>query len=110
LAFGDCIHRIHPVAGQGFNMSLRDIKVLLELIDNKINLGLDLDSSICRKFQKEIKDKNFIFSTSIDWIYEIFNFESKNNFKFISRYIKKFGKNKSINLFFKRLADKGLRI
>tara|TARA_Y100000992_G_scaffold3390_1_gene2154 strand:+ start:3824 stop:4894 length:1071 start_codon:yes stop_codon:yes gene_type:complete len=110
LAFGDCIHRIHPVAGQGFNMSLRDIKLLLELIDDKISLGLDLDMSICHKFQNEIKDKNFIFSTSIDWIYEIFNFESKNNLKFISRYIKTFGKNKSINLLFKKLADKGLRI
>ena len=39
LAFGDLLHRIHPLAGQGFNMSLRDINLLSDLIDKKINLG-----------------------------------------------------------------------
>ena len=47
LAFGDLLHKIHPLAGQGFNMSLRDIKLLSDLIDEKINLGLELDESIC---------------------------------------------------------------
>ena len=28
LAFGDLLHKLHPLAGQGFNMSLRDIKDL----------------------------------------------------------------------------------
>ena len=32
LAFGDLLHRIHPLAGQGFNMTIRDIKILLEII------------------------------------------------------------------------------
>ena len=27
LAFGDMLHQIHPLSGQGFNMALRDIKV-----------------------------------------------------------------------------------
>ena len=30
LAFGDLLHKIHPLAGQGFNMTIRDIKVLLK--------------------------------------------------------------------------------
>ena len=38
-------------------MSLRDIKLLSELIDEKINLGLDLDSSICHEFQRRSQDK-----------------------------------------------------
>ena len=32
LAFGDMLHRLHPLAGQGFNMSLRDIKELSKII------------------------------------------------------------------------------
>ena len=26
LAFGDLLHKIHPLAGQGFNMTIRDIR------------------------------------------------------------------------------------
>ena len=37
LAFGDLLHTIHPLAGQGFNMSIRDIKSLIKIIDYKIN-------------------------------------------------------------------------
>ncbi len=110
LAFGDLLHKIHPLAGQGFNMSLRDIKLLSQLIDEKINIGLDLDSSICRKFQDSIQHKNYIFSIGIDWIYELFNLESKTKSKIISKAINIIGKNKSINSLFKNYADIGLRI
>ena len=110
LAFGEILHKIHPLAGQGFNMSLRDIKILSKIIDEKINIGLDIDSSICEEFQKKTRDKNYIFSKSIDFIYEIFNFENKINSELISKSINLFGKNKLINSFFKKIADGGLRI
>jgi 2-octaprenyl-6-methoxyphenol hydroxylase len=110
LAFGDLLHKIHPLAGQGFNMSLRDIKVLSKLIDERINIGLDIDGSICHEFQKKTQDKNYIFSTGIDWIYELFNFESKINSNLLSKTINAFGKNKFVNSFFKKFADVGLRI
>ena len=110
LAFGDLLHKVHPLAGQGFNMSLRDIKLLSKLIDARIDIGLDIDSSICREFQKNSQDKNYVFSTGIDWIYELFNFESKINSNLISKSINVIGKNKFINSFFKKFADNGLRI
>ena len=37
LAFGDLIHRVHPLAGQGFNMTIRDTKELTNIIDLKLN-------------------------------------------------------------------------
>ena len=55
LCFGDNLHKIHPLAGQGLNMTIRDMKILLYLIDTKINLGLPLDNSILIDFQKKNK-------------------------------------------------------
>ena len=109
LCFGDLLHKIHPLAGQGFNMSLRDIKLLSDLIDKKISLGLDLNNSIYSEFQKKSRDKNYIFSSGIDWIYELFHLESKINSKLLSKSISFIGKNKTVNSFFKKFADDGLR-
>ena len=110
LAFGDLLHKIHPLAGQGYNMSIRDIKILSNLINKKIDLGLDIDSSICREFQKISQDKNYIFSTAIDWVYEFFNFERKISSDFLIKSVNIIGKNKTINNFFKKFADNGIRI
>ena len=43
LAFGDLLHKVHPLAGQGFNMTMRDIKELVSIINLKLNIGLSLD-------------------------------------------------------------------
>ena len=110
LAFGDLLHRLHPLAGQGFNMALRDIKVLSELINFKINLGIQLDSSICSEFEKKAKPQNYLFSNSIDLIYEFFKLESKTKNKLMSKSIQILGKNKSINKLFTKFADTGLII
>ncbi len=110
LAFGDLLHKIHPLAGQGFNMSIRDIKELSKLIRFKMKLGLNLDSSICLDFEKKIKHKNYLFSKGIDFVYEIFNFESKINNPFLSLSINILGKNKNVNRFFTKIADRGIVI
>tara|TARA_B100000787_G_scaffold105289_1_gene78084 strand:- start:364 stop:1461 length:1098 start_codon:yes stop_codon:yes gene_type:complete len=108
LAFGDLLHRIHPLAGQGFNMTIRDIKVLSEIIQNRIDLGMELDSSILNKFEKETKNKNFLFSNSIDFIYETFNFDKNIKSKNFSKILKVIGKNKNLSSYFIKLADRGL--
>ena len=36
---GNAGHAIHPIAGQGFNLGLRDVQVLCELIKTKLPLG-----------------------------------------------------------------------
>jgi 2-octaprenyl-6-methoxyphenol hydroxylase len=108
LAFGDLLHQIHPLAGQGFNMTVRDIKVLSIIIQNKIDLGMQLDSSILSEFEKETKNKNFIFSNGIDFIYEIFNLDKKVRSKNFNKILRIIGKNKNISSYFIKLADRGL--
>ena len=108
LAFGDLLHRIHPLAGQGFNMTIRDTKVLIKIINNRLKLGLPLDSSVNQEFQKQTKDRNFIFSNSIDFIHEFFNFERKSKNNFLSKSVRMLGKNQSLNKVFMKIADEGL--
>ena len=108
LAFGDLLHRIHPLAGQGFNMTIRDIKVLVDIIKEKLELGLPLDSSVNYNFEKKIKHKNYIFSNGIDLIHEFFNLERKFNNKILSKSLKYLGNNSSLNKFFIKIADKGI--
>ena len=108
LAFGDLLHRVHPLAGQGFNMSLRDIKQLNNLIKNRIDLGLEVDKSIIFEFEKKFRHKNFIFSSGIDLVYEFFNFESKIKNNQLSKIIEFIGKNKSLTNILTTIADDGI--
>ena len=108
LSFGDTIHQIHPLAGQGFNMTLRDIKVLNKLIKEKMELGLQIDNSIFLRFEKKTKHLNLLFSKSIDLIYEIFK-KIENSPRFIpKRIFKSINKNNNLKTFFMKSADVGL--
>ena len=108
LAFGDLLHKIHPLAGQGFNMTIRDIKDLSEIIQNKIDLGLGLDNLILEEFENKTKNRNFIFSNGIDFIYEFFKFEKNNKGKNLNKILQYFGTNKNFMSSVIKFADKGL--
>ena len=108
LAFGDLLHKIHPLAGQGYNMTVRDVKILIKIINNRIDLGLPLDSSVNNEFEKKTKHKNFLFSNGIDLIYEYFNFEKNLNNSILSKTANLIAKNSYINKMFTKIADQGI--
>ena len=108
LAFGDILHKIHPLAGQGFNMTIRDIKLFLEIVKRKKNLGLPLDVSANIEFEKKIKHKNLFFSQGIDLVYEFFNLERKLNSNLLGKSLQVLGRNAQINNFFTKIADRGI--
>ena len=68
-------------------MTIRDIKILINIIKNKIDLGLPLDSSVNDEFENKSKHKNFIFSNGIDLIHEFFNFERKIKNNILSKSV-----------------------
>tara|TARA_B100000902_G_scaffold88260_1_gene92201 strand:+ start:200 stop:1279 length:1080 start_codon:yes stop_codon:yes gene_type:complete len=108
LAFGDLLHKIHPLAGQGFNMTIRDIKILLDIIKKRTDVGLSLDSSVNLEFQNKIKYKNLIFSNGVDLIHEFFNIERKIKSNFLSKSVKIIGNQPVINRVLTKIADKGI--
>jgi len=108
LAFGDLLHRIHPLAGQGFNMTIRDIKILSKIIQSKIELGLHIDSSILNDFEKQTKNKNFVFSNGIGFIHEFFKIEKKIKNKNVTKIFQIIGKNNNFSNFLIKLADRGM--
>ena len=109
LAFGEVLHRIHPLAGQGFNMTIRDIKILLSIIEDKKNLGLQLDQTINEDFEKRSRHLNLAFSSGIDFIFEFFSFDN-DYLKYCSNIIfKNINKNKFLNKMFIDIADRGFR-
>ena len=108
LAFGDLLHRIHPLAGQGFNMTIRDIKTLINIVEKKVELGLSIDSSINQEFEKKQKHKNYLFSNGIDLIHELFNLERKTNNSFLSKFIQVTNKPSQVNKILTKIADRGI--
>ena len=108
IAFGDLLHRIHPLAGQGFNMTIRDIKDISNIIQDKIDLGLELDTLIAKEFEKKTKNKNFIFSTGVDFIYELFDSDKQSKRKNMNKILKFLGMNRGLKNLIIKIADKGL--
>ena len=108
LILGDGLHMIHPIAGQGFNLVLRDIKKLAELIVKTSKLGLLLkDSHLLKDFYNSRKPENNLFGLGINFT----NFFLKDNKYFFGFKRIILNNIKSFNFIKKSshsMADKGI--
>ena len=51
---GDAAHSVHPIAGQGWNLGLRDVKKLFYLVKEYKDLGMDIGSiDFCKRYNQE---------------------------------------------------------
>ena len=110
LAFGDLIHRIHPLAGQGFNMTIRDLQIISKIVDEKISLGLPIDISVGEDFQYTTKHLNYLYGKTIDGIYEFFRLDNKVNNLISTPVFKILNKNSVFKNYSDILSDKGFNI
>src|SRR5262249_38680721 len=64
---GDAAHVIHPIAGQGLNMGLRDVAALAEAIVDAARLGLDAgDATVLERYQRWRRFDTMSMSVSTD--------------------------------------------
>ncbi len=110
LAFGDLIHRIHPLAGQGFNMTIRDIKIMSKIVNDRISLGLPIDISVAEDFQNSTKHLNYLYGKAIDGIYEFFRLDSDINNSISKPVFSILNKNSIFKKYSNILSDKGFNL
>jgi len=107
LCFGDNIHKIHPLAGQGLNMTIRDIKILSDLIDNKIDLGLSLDQFLFKEFENQTKHLNYLYASSINFVHEFFKLDNYFNNYYSNKLFNFLENNNLFKKYSTKFADKG---
>ncbi len=110
ICFGDPMHKIHPLAGQGFNMTLRDIKILNKLVDEKISCGLEINESFFIELKNKIQHFNLIFATGINLVNEFFILDNKVDSKISKNIFKILNRNKIFKEYSTIFADKGINI
>jgi len=108
LILGDGLHTVHPLAGQGFNLVLRDIKKLSELMSKTIKLGLSFKNSFLLKdFYQARKAENTFLGLGIN-LTNVFFKHNKYFYpikKTILNNIKNFEFIKKIS---QKISDKGI--
>jgi 2-octaprenyl-6-methoxyphenol hydroxylase len=71
---GDAAHVIHPIAGQGLNMGLRDIAALAEAVVDAARLGLDPgDVTVLERYQRWRRFDTMTMSVSTDALNRLFS-------------------------------------
>lgn len=71
---GDAAHGIHPIAGQGFNLGLRDAMVLAELLLEAAAMGEDLgDASLLARYQRQRRPDNLAMLAATDALDRLFS-------------------------------------
>ena len=111
LMFGEIANKIHPIAGQGWNMTLRNIFSLIKYIKYCENLGLEIGNDIfIKKYLDETNLNNFTFATLIDAIRKIFDVKIDNYAAIRKSALSNLDKNFFIKKNFVNIANKGLFI
>jgi 2-octaprenyl-3-methyl-6-methoxy-1,4-benzoquinol hydroxylase len=76
LLIGDAAHSIHPMAGQGVNLGFKDLKVLLDLMEQAQQAGEDpLALKVMKNYHSKRYYDNQLMMSTMDVLYHSFQAE-----------------------------------
>jgi len=74
---GDAAHVIHPIAGQGLNMGLKDVAALAEVIVDAVRLGLDPGAlAVLERYQRWRRFDTMAMGIATDGLNRLFSNQS----------------------------------
>ena len=110
LILGEGLHTVHPVAGQGFNLVLRDINKLQKIFKYYSELGMSLKSTpALEEFTNNRKSENIITGLGIDVTHNFFK-QNKLLDPFKETILKNISKNNTLKRISKFISNQGLSI
>ena len=78
VLIGDSAHGIHPIAGQGLNLGLRDVAALAEVLDEGMRLGLDFgDAQLLDRYSRWRSVDTLLVAVSTDTLNRLFSIPGK---------------------------------
>jgi len=75
---GDAAHGIHPIAGQGLNLGLRDVGALVEVLADGMRLGLEPgDAQLLARYERWRNLDNFTVALATDGLTRLFGIKGR---------------------------------
>lgn len=74
---GDAAHTVHPLAGQGLNLGLADVKALAAVLEDSVQSGADIGSTISlEQYNRERYIQNHIMLGVCDKLHKLYSWSS----------------------------------
>jgi 2-octaprenyl-6-methoxyphenol hydroxylase len=77
VLIGDAAHAVHPLAGQGLNIGMRDVAALAEIVVEGGRLGLDIGSPVLlERYERWRRFDSALSATAMDGLNRLFSNDS----------------------------------
>lgn len=71
---GDAAHGVHPIAGQGLNLGLRDVAALTDVVMDAVSIGLDFGRlEVLEKYQRWRRSDSALSALTFDGLNRLFS-------------------------------------
>ena len=100
ILIGDAAHSIHPLAGQGLNLALRDCSSVIKSLENNLKFGNDLgDTSILNFYKEDRLPKTIAMTAITDFLFYGFTSKSKKTQSLLTKGMETLNQSDLKNIF-----------